>query len=291
MGKGQTFEENLTKQIIELALREDRVHADVTTNSMLEYDRKITAEVTAKEEGIISGIEVFAATFQTVDPDVSVKVFKGDGSAVRRGNVVLEIEGRESSILKAERTALNFLQRLSGIATLTRKFVDKLKPYYNTILLDTRKTTPGMRYLEKKAVKDGGGTNHRMNLEDMSMVKDNHIKMAGSISNAVKKIRKKFPGKIIEVEVKNLKELEEALSMDVDIVMLDNFNTDLLREAVNINNHRVKLEVSGNISLRNIEDRAASGIDFISVGAITHSFKSLDISLNISPRDSSPKDQ
>jgi len=169
---------------------------------------------------------------------------------------------------------------LSGIAALTRKFVDKLKPY-SASLLDTRKTTPGMRYLEKKAVRDGGGTNHRMNLEDMAMVKDNHIKMAGSISTAVQKIREKSPGKKIEVEVKNLKELEEALSMDVDIVMLDNFSTERLKEAVKINNHRLKLEVSGNVSLENIEEKAAAGIDFISVGALTHSFKSLDLSLNI----------
>ncbi len=280
MDKAPTFKEKLMRQIVELALLEDRVREDVTTNSLMEYDRKVTAEVTAKEEGVISGVEVFTAAFQTLFPEVSVRVFKDDGSAVKKGDTVLEIEGMESSILTVERTALNFLQRLSGIATLTRKFVDKLKPY-RVLLLDTRKTTPGMRYLEKKAVKDGGGTNHRMNLEDMALVKDNHIKMSGSISTAVKKIREKFPGKKIEVEVKNLKELEEALSVGVDIVMLDNFSTELLREAVKINNHRVKLEVSGNVSLENIEEKAAVGIDFISVGALTHSFKSLDLSLNI----------
>jgi len=280
MDKAPTYEEKLMRQIVELALWEDRVREDVTTNSLMEYDRKVIAAVTAKEEGVISGVEVFTAAFQMIDTEISVKVFKGDGSAVKKGDTVLEIEGKESSILKVERTALNFLQRLSGIATLTQKFVDKLKSY-SASLLDTRKTTPGMRYLEKKAVKDGGGTNHRMNLEDMAMVKDNHIKMAGSISTAVKKIKEKFPGKKIEVEVKNLKELEEALSMGVDIVMLDNFSTKLLREAVKINNHRVKLEVSGNISLENIEEKAVEGIDFISVGALTHSFKSLDLSLNI----------
>jgi nicotinate-nucleotide pyrophosphorylase (carboxylating) len=280
MDKAPTFEEKLMQEIILLAFWEDKVREDVTTNSLKEYDRKVIAEVTAKEEGVISGIEVFTAAFQALFPEVSVRVFKGDGSAVKKGDTVLEIEGMESSILIVERTALNFLQRLSGIATLTRKFVDKLKPY-RVLLLDTRKTTPGMRYLEKKAVRDGGGTNHRMNLEDMAMIKDNHIKMAGSISTAVKEIREKFPGKKIEVEVKNLKELEEALSVGVDIVMLDNFSTELLREAVKINNHRVKLEVSGNVSLENIEEKAAVGIDFISVGALTHSFKSLDLSLNI----------
>jgi nicotinate-nucleotide pyrophosphorylase (carboxylating) len=280
MDKAQTFEEKIMQEIILLALSEDKVREDVTTNSLMEYDRKVIAEVTAKEEGVISGIEAFTAVFQTIFREVSVRVFKGDGSAVKKGDVVLEIEGMESSILISERTALNFLQHLSGVATLTRKFVDKLKPY-SASLLDTRKTTPGMRYLEKKAVRDGGGSNHRMNLEDMAMVKDNHIKMAGTISKAVEKIREKFPGKKIEVEVKNIKELEEALSMDVDIVMLDNFSPELLREAVKINNRRAKLEVSGNVTLENIEEKAVAGIDFISVGALTHSFKSLDLSLNI----------
>ncbi len=280
MDEVQTFEEKLLQEIVMLALWEDMVPKDDTTNSLMEYDRKVIAEVTAKEEGIISGIEAFTASFQAIFYEVSVRVFKGDGCAVKKGDIVLEVEGMESSILMVERTALNFLQHLSGIATLTRKFVDKLKPY-SASLLDTRKTTPGMRYLEKKAVKDGGGSNHRMNLEDMAMVKDNHIKMAGTISKAVEKIREKFPGKKIEVEVKNLKELEEALSLDVDIIMLDNFSPGLLREAVKINNRRVKLEVSGNVTLENIEEKAAAGIDFISVGALTHSFKSLDLSLNI----------
>jgi nicotinate-nucleotide pyrophosphorylase (carboxylating) len=282
---GQPFEERLMQEIIDLALAEDRVRDDVTTNSLKGYDNQVTAVVIAKENGIISGTGVFINTFITVDPVISINVFKGDGSEVKKGDIVLEIKGMESSILEAERTALNFLQRLSGIATLTKKFVDKLKPYHTT-LLDTRKTTPGMRYLEKKAVRDGGGTNHRLNLEDMAMVKDNHIEMAGTISNAVKKIREKFPGKKIEVEVKNLTELEEALSLEVDMIMLDNFNTSMLKEAVQIvkqsqNRHRAKLEISGNVDLENIAEKAAVGVDFISVGALTHSFTSLDLSLKI----------
>lgn len=285
MNNEQLFEERLMQEIINLALEEDRVRDDVTTNSLKDYDNQVTAAVIAKENGIISGTGVFITTFITVDPVISINVFKGDGSEVKKGDIVLEIKGMESSILKAERTALNFLQRLSGIATLTKKFVDKLKPYHTT-LLDTRKTTPGMRYLEKKAVKDGGGTNHRMNLEDMAMVKDNHIEMAGTISNAVKKIREKYPGKKIEVEVKNLTELEEALSLDVDMIMLDNFNTGMLEYAVQAvkhsqNLHRPKLEISGNVDLENIEQKAAVEVDFISVGALTHSFKSLDLSLKI----------
>jgi len=285
LNKEQQFEEQLMQEIINLALAEDRVRDDVTTNSLKDYDNQVTAVVIAKEKGIISGTGVFIATFITVDPVISINVFKGDGSEVKTGDILLEIKGMESSILKAERTALNFLQRLSGIATLTKKFVDKLKPYHTT-LLDTRKTTPGMRYLEKKAVKDGGGSNHRMNLEDMAMVKDNHIEMAGTISNAVTKIREKFPGKKIEVEVKNLTELEEALSLGVDMIMLDNFNTKMLKQAVQTvkhsqKRHQAKLEISGNVDLENIEQKAAVGVDFISVGALTHSFKSLDLSLKI----------
>ncbi len=271
----------LTERIIRLALLEDNVREDVTTNSLAEFDREVTARVTAKKDGIISGTDIFTHTFHAVDPAVLVRVLKGDGTAVQKGDVVMEIVGMESSILKAERTALNFLQRLSGIATLTKKFVEKLAPY-NITLLDTRKTTPGMRYLEKKAVTDGGGTNHRMNLEDMAMVKDNHIEMAGTITNAVKKIRETFPGKKIEVEVKNLRELEEAIALNVDMIMLDNFTPQLQQEAVKITNRRAKLEVSGNVNLDNIEEKAVTGIDFISVGALTHSFKSLDLSLNIS---------
>jgi nicotinate-nucleotide pyrophosphorylase (carboxylating) len=281
----QPLEEQLMREIINLALAEDRVRDDVTTNSLKDYDNQVTAAVIAKEKGIISGTGVFITTFITVDPVIVINVFKGDGSEVKKGDIVLEIKGMESSILKAERTALNFLQRLSGIATFTKKFVDKLKPYHTT-LLDTRKTTPGMRYLEKKAVKDGGGSNHRMNLEDMAMVKDNHIEMVGTISKAVKKIKEKFPGKKIEVEVKNLTELEEALSLDVDMIMLDNFNTKMLKQAVQTvkhsqNRHQAKLEISGNVDLENIEQKAAVGVDFISVGALTHSFKSLDLSLKI----------
>jgi nicotinate-nucleotide pyrophosphorylase (carboxylating) len=282
----------LTLQLIRLALEEDRVLDDVTTNSLQQWDRDVTARVTAKADGIISGTFIFAAVFNEVDPSVRLNIFKEDSSPVSRGDVVLEIQGKESSILKAERTALNFLQRLSGIATLTGQLVEKLKPYDIT-LLDTRKTTPGMRYLEKKAVLDGGGSNHRMNLEDMAMIKDNHIMMAGSITGAVQAIRIAHPGKKIETEVKNLEELKEALSLDVDIIMLDNFSPDQLKEAVQCRNRhnrnnrhtgrQAKLEVSGNVDLENISQKAAAapGIDYISSGALTHSFKSLDLSLLI----------
>jgi len=278
------FEEELMVEIIQLALTEDKVRQDVTTHALLEYDRCVPARVIAKADGVISGVDVFLKTFQILDQTVSFQIRKHDGSPVKAGETVLDIRGRESSILKGERTALNFLQRLSGIASLTRKFVDKLKPY-PCVLLDTRKTTPGMRYLEKKAVRDGGGTNHRLNLEDLAMIKDNHIMMAGSITGAVQKVKEKYPDKKIEVEVKDLAELRETLALPVDMIMLDNFQAEGIKAALGLKssgiNPAVKFEVSGNVTLENIEERARLGIDYISVGALTHSFQSLDISLDI----------
>ena len=275
-----SFEAGLLKKIVQLALTEDKVGEDVTTDSLLEFDRQVGADVLAKQPGIISGMAAFKRTFQQVDPEVTIRVFKEDGTAVKAGEVVAQVEGRESSILKAERTALNFLQRLSGIATTTAKFVEMIKSNHTSIL-DTRKTTPGMRYLEKKAVRDGGGLNHRMNLEAMALVKDNHIKMAGSISRAVRSIRAKFPQKKIEVEVKDLLEFKEAMDLKIDCIMLDNFSIDMIRKAVELNDNKIKLEVSGNVTLDNVEEKVKTGIDFISVGALTHSFKSLDLSLEI----------
>lgn len=274
------FERSCILSIISLALREDKFQNDVTTQSLLKFDKIVSAEVIAKEAGIISGSEIFADTLLVVDPQVKISLLKRDGHPVRKNAVVCLIEGKESSILRGERTALNFLQRLSGIATQTQKFVKRIKDTGVT-LLDTRKTTPGMRYLEKKAVRDGGGTNHRMNLEDMAMVKDNHIKMAGSITRAVKQIRSKFPGKPVEVEVQTLEELQEVIPLKVDIIMLDNFSADLIQQAVKMKPKTSKFEVSGNITLKNIGAKALPGIDYISVGALTHSFPSMDFSLNI----------
>ena len=263
-----------------MALEEDRVDADITTTSLLAFDGPARAEVRAKAAGVISGTGVFKKTMQAVDSSLQITVVKADGNSVLPGDLVLEVEGRESSILKGERAALNFLQRLSGVATLTRRFMEKLRPY-RTVLLDTRKTTPGMRYLEKKAVRDGGGSNHRLNLEDMAMVKDNHIEMAGGIAAAVDAVRHAFPSKKIEVEVKNLTEFEAALAMGVEMIMLDNFPPEQVCRAVSLNDGRAKLEISGNVTLENIAEKAASGVDFVSVGALTHSFQSLDLSLNI----------
>jgi len=276
----RSFEADLLTKIVRLALDEDRVTDDVTTDSLLEFDCRVKAEVLAKQDGIISGISAFKKTFQLVDPEISIRVFREDGSSVKTGEVVASVNGRESSILKAERTALNFLQRLSGIATTTARFVEKVKSTQVSIL-DTRKTTPGMRYLEKRAVRDGGAMNHRMNLEAMALVKDNHIKMAGSITQAVQNIQAKFPHKKIEVEVKNLAEFREAMTLDVDCIMLDNFNSKMIEQATNLNQKKIKLEVSGNVTLENLGSKVQAGIDFISIGALTHSYKSLDLSLEI----------
>jgi nicotinate-nucleotide pyrophosphorylase (carboxylating) len=267
------LEQSCLKKIILLALAEDRVEADVTTTSLLAFDGPARAEVRAKAAGVISGTAVFEKTMQAVDDSLQITTVRADGSSVLPGDLVLEVTGRESSILKGERMALNFLQRLSGVATLTRCFMEKLRPY-KTKLLDTRKTTPGMRYLEKKAVRDGGGSNHRLNLEDMALVKDNHIQMAGGIAAAVGSVRQAFPEK-------NISEFEVALALGVEMIMLDNFPLDLVCRAVALNRGRAKLEISGNVTLENIAEKAASGVDFISVGALTHSFQALDLSLNI----------
>jgi nicotinate-nucleotide pyrophosphorylase (carboxylating) len=277
---GMDLEQSCLNEIIRLALAEDRVEADVTTSALLAFDGPARAAVYAKAAGVISGTAAFEKTMLAVDPELQVTVVRADGVPVAAGDLVLEVSGRESSILKGERTALNFLQRLSGVATLTREYVEALRPY-RTVLLDTRKTTPGMRYLEKKAVRDGGGTNHRLNLEDMAMVKDNHIEMAGGIAAAVAAVRRACPGKKIEVEVKNMAELHEALELGVTLIMLDNFPSELAGRAVAMSRGRARLEISGNVSLDTIAAQAATGVDFISVGALTHSFRSLDLSLEI----------
>lgn len=273
-------ENRFETDLIKLALEEDKVENDITTGSLLEFDSIIRAEVICKESGIISGTGTFRSVFLILDKSIECNILKKDGARVNKGDIVIILKGLKSSILRAERTALNFLQRLSGIATLTNKFVNKLDSK-DIKLLDTRKTTPGMRNLEKKAVRDGGGFNHRMDLEDMAMVKDNHIKMAGSIESAVQNIKLKYPGKKIEVEVTNLNELSIAIRQGVDVIMLDNFDTNLIEKAVSVKSKNVKYEISGNVTLENIKEKQYPGIDYISTGALTHSFRSLDLSLEI----------
>ena len=266
--------------LIDRALAEDRVENDVTTGPLAEWDRRAEAGVVAKADGVISGLDLFCRTFSRVDPSIVVACSVEDGAKVRRGDRLAEIQGSLSSILRAERVALNFLQHLSGVATLTRRFVDLLAGK-GVRILDTRKTTPLLRDLEKRAVRHGGGHNHRRDLSAMALIKENHIAMAGSIARAVSAVRKAHPGLPLEVEVRTLEELREALDQSPDVVMLDNFNPESTCRAVVMKPRGVEYEMSGNISLENALDRIPPGIDCVSIGALTHSAPALDLSLLI----------
>ncbi|MFA3783612.1 carboxylating nicotinate-nucleotide diphosphorylase [Melioribacteraceae bacterium 4301-Me] len=267
--------------IVNNALREDIKTGDITTNSLIPPNKKAKAKLIAKEEGVIAGGFVAKLVFQQLDPKVKWKQFVKDGTYIHKGMTIAEITGSYRALLSGERTALNFLQRMSGIATLTRKFVNKLHGT-NTKILDTRKTAPGLRILDKYAVKTGGGENHRMGLYDLIMIKDNHIEAVGSITKAVEQIKAKSPKKVkIEVETKNLREVKEALNCKVDIIMLDNMSLKNMTKAVKLINSKALVEASGKMTLDKIKKTANTGVDFISVGALTHSVKALDIGMYI----------
>lgn len=269
--------------LIELALAEDLGDGDHTTLATIPADTAGAARLLVKQPGVLAGVELAQAVMRRVDPALNVKVFIQDGAQVVPGDVAFTVMGASRSILIAERTVLNFMQRMSGIATLTRRFVQAMEGTRCRVL-DTRKTTPGLRHVEKWAVRIGGGVNHRMGLYDMVMIKDNHADMAGGISRAIAAVKayqhqlgRELP---IEVEVRNMKELEEVLiTGGVDRIMLDNFGLDDLRLAVKRIRRRVATEASGGITLENAHDYAATGVDYISVGALTHSAGSLDLSL------------
>ena len=265
--------------LIEAALQEDMPSGDITSENIISTDSISRALIVAKEEGVLAGIYVAERVLKKIDPAVSIEIHRKDGQRLKRGDRIAALKGSAISLLKGERTALNFLQRMSGIATTTDKYVKALRGA-KTKILDTRKTTPGLRSLEKYAVRMGGGTNHRFSLSDMVMIKDNHIKIVGSITEAVMLARKKVkPGIKIEVETTNIEEAEEALKCGADIVMLDNMSLDRMKEVVKLLNGKVQLEVSGNINLSRAAKIAELGVDFISVGALTHSYRSLDISM------------
>jgi nicotinate-nucleotide pyrophosphorylase (carboxylating) len=266
------------KQIVRHALAEDIHTGDITTEYLDLPKKKSTAYFVAKQGGVLCGIQIAFLVFQTIDENVKCVAYKKDGDMLKKGDKFAKIEGSSGSILMGERVALNFLQRLSGIASMTRLYVSKISSY-STRLLDTRKTTPLLRSLEKYAVRVGGGFNHRFGLYDMIMIKDNHIVSAGSITMAVESIKRKNTTYKIEVEVKNLSELQEAVSCGVDRVMLDNMPVDQMREAVRNFSSVVELEASGNITIDTIEEIASTGVTYISSGALTHSYKSMDISL------------
>ncbi|MDD2300015.1 MAG: carboxylating nicotinate-nucleotide diphosphorylase [Fermentimonas sp.] len=275
--------EDLIKNLIELAFAEDIGEGDHTTLCSIPESETGSSRLLIKEEGILAGVNVAKEVFNKFDTSLKVEVFIEDGSHVKPGDVAFVVKGKVQSILQTERLVLNLMQRMSGIATITNKYV-KLLEGTNTKVLDTRKTTPGMRMLEKQAVKIGGGENHRIGLFDMILLKDNHVDFAGGIENAIIRakqyLKEKNKDLKIEIEVRNFEELDEALSVGgVDRIMLDNFTVEDTTRAVEIVNGRVELESSGGITFETIRDYALTGVDYISVGALTHSVKSLDMSL------------
>ena len=269
------------KPIIEYALKEDIGNGDITTNYLIPIDLQTKATMVAKSTGVIAGLAVAEYVFRTFSSVITWKTFVNDGDKVSKGDLIVEISGSYRALLTGERVALNFLQRMSGIATMTANYVDTLKDY-KTQILDTRKTVPGLRLLDKYAVKMGGGTNHRIGLYDMVLIKDNHIKIAGGITNAVAQIKKNLPGGIkVEVETTTIKEVQEALAAGVDIIMLDNMSNSTMAESVKIIDGNAKVEASGNMTMERLKEVAATGVDFISIGALTHSVAAFDISMNI----------
>jgi len=269
------------KAIIRNALDEDIGSGDVTSERIIPENMQLKGSLISKAEGIIAGLEVFREVLKTVDQKTRIELIVNDGDTVRPGMNLAKIFGPGRALLSAERVALNLLQRMSGIATQTNKFVKSIEGT-KAAVLDTRKTVPGLRILDKLAVKTGGGRNHRFGLFDMVLIKENHIKAAGSIVNAVQQVRNKNQTELkIEVEVKNIMELKEALALKVDRILLDNMSVEQMREAVEITKGAIPLEASGNISMENIREIAETGVDYISSGMLTHSVKALDISFLI----------
>ena len=271
----------IVKEIISLALKEDLGSGDITTDAIIKKQSKAKAKLIAKEEFVLAGLPIFKAVFKQLSNEVLFEDFYKEGDIVRNRDVICYVSGPISAILKAERTALNFLQRMSGIATAVRSFVKKIS-HTKVKILDTRKTAPGMRLLDKYAVRVGGGFNHRFGLFDGILIKDNHIAAVGSIKKAIQYVKAIAPHTLkIEVEVETLDQLKEAIDSGADIVLLDNMGLDEIKQAVQIAKGKVLIEVSGGIRLDNVEEIAATGVDFISVGEITHSVRGVDISLEL----------
>jgi len=271
----------LIEDIIKNGLKEDINYLDVATDLLIDEKSQSRAYLISKENGILSGIEVFKQVFEILSGDIKFAQNFKDGDYLCQGDIILEMFGDTRSILKGERLALNLLQRMSGIATLSREFADLVKDL-DTRIVDTRKTTPNLRILEKYAVCVGGCFNHRYNLSDSMMIKDNHIQAIGSIKKAVKLGKRNIPHTMkIEVEVKNIEELNEALEAKVDIIMLDNMSIEEMKKSVKIAKGKTVIEASGGVTIDNVRSIALTGVDIISVGALTHSYKSLDISIKI----------
>jgi nicotinate-nucleotide pyrophosphorylase (carboxylating) len=269
---------------IAIALREDIGAGDITTDFFVPDGLHALGRIIARERAIVAGGQTAAEVFQRVNPKLNVEILQPDGAALTGGETILEVRGAARSILTAERVALNFLQRLSGIATLTRQFVDATGKSRAKIL-DTRKTTPGLRALEKAAVVAGGGANHRFNLNDMVLVKDNHLSTGSGFSgfaSAIQRLRQERPGIRIEVEADRLEQVRSFLEIEgIDVILLDNMKPSEMREAVALGREKVKFEASGGVTLKNVRQIAATGVDYISVGALTHSARAIDMSLEL----------
>ena len=273
------MKEDAADALIEAALKEDMPQGDITSESIIPADSKSEAVILAKEEGVLAGIDVAERVFHKIDPSVVFEKKINDGQNFKKGQMLATIKGGSISLLKGERTALNFLQRMSGIATTTHKFVQALQGT-KTKILDTRKTTPGLRSLEKYAVKMGGGENHRFDLSEMVLIKDNHLRVVGSISQAVTQAKERIkPGVRVEVEATSLEEVKKAVQSGADMIMLDNMTDEAMKEVVKWVDGKVPLEVSGKVTLSRTKEIASLGVDFISVGSLTHSYTSMDISI------------
>lgn len=270
--------DRLIDEIITLALEEDG--RDITSEAIFPAGHVLRAVMKAKEHGVVAGLEVAGRVFSMVDSAIACSFDVKDGDTVGPGQRIAVVNGPARAVLKAERVALNFLQRMSGIATLTARYVRQLEGT-GAHILDTRKTAPGMRVLDKAAVRSGGGVNHRMGLYDMALIKDNHIDAAGSVQEAVRRVRQASPGVPVEVEARTLQDVQTLLDLGVDRIMLDNFSIEMMRRAVEMAAGRIPLEASGGITLDTVRDVALTGVDFISAGEITHSVRALDISMTI----------
>jgi len=267
--------------LIDLALKDDVGEGDITTDNIVPAEIRRKAKMVAKTDGVVAGLPVAEMVFKKLDHNLIWNELTPDGSKVKKGDVLVEFEGSYRALLTGERTALNFLQRLSGIATMSAIYADAVKDF-QTVILDTRKTLPGFNKLDKYAVKTGGASNHRLGLHDMAMIKDNHIEVAGGITAAVKAVRSSVEHGIkIEVETTTLAQVQEAIDAKADIIMLDNMDLETMRKGVQLIAGRAKIEASGNITLERLRDVAATGVDYISIGALTHSVSAMDISQRI----------
>jgi nicotinate-nucleotide pyrophosphorylase (carboxylating) len=267
--------------LIDLALKDDVGEGDITTDNIVPAEIRRKAKMVAKSDGVVAGLPVAEMVFKKLDHHLIWNELTPDGTKVKKGDVLVEFEGTYRALLTGERTALNFLQRLSGIATMSAIYADAVKDF-QTVILDTRKTLPGFNKLDKYAVKTGGASNHRLGLHDMAMIKDNHIEVAGGITAAVKAVRASVEHGIkIEVETTTLAQVEEAIDAKADIIMLDNMDLETMRKGVQLIAGRAKVEASGNITLERLRDVAATGVDYISIGALTHSVSAMDISQRI----------